>query len=218
MIRCMAPAIGSRRADNWRLVGVEIDDRPPRHPGVHGGLGDRDRHDMNEARVERDRNDVVAAKARPRAAIGGRDLVGHVLAREIGKRVGGRDLHLHVDRLGAHVERAAEDIGKAQDVVDLVGIVGAAGRDDDVLARPLRVFGRDFRVGVRHGENDRIGRHRLHHLGRQRALGRKTEENVRALHGFRKRAQRRLDRVSGFPLVHAFLCGRGRRRPWCRTG
>ena len=188
-----------------RLVGGEIDDRPPRHSRGHRRFGHRDRHDMNEARIERDRNDVVAAEARPRAAIGGRHLVGNVLAREIGERVRGRDLHLHVDRLGAHVERAAEDIGKSEDVVDLVGIVGAPGGDDHVVARLLRVFRRDFRVGVRHRENDRIGRHGLDHVRRQRPLGRKTEEDIRPGHRFRERPQGRLDRVGGFPLIHAFL-------------
>jgi len=76
------------------------------------------------------------------------------------------DLHFHIDRLGAHVERAPENIGKAQDIVDLVGIVRATGGDDDVLAHFHRIFGRDFRVRIGHGENDRIGRHRAHHLGR----------------------------------------------------
>ena len=38
----------------------------------------------------------------------------------------------------ADVERAAEDVGKAQDVVDLVGIVGAAGADHRVGPRRER--------------------------------------------------------------------------------
>ena len=118
-----------------RLVGVHVDDRPPRDAGVHRRLGHRHRHDVDEARIERRRDDVFAAEARPRAAIGDGDFVGHVLAREFGERVRGGDLHLHVDRLGAHVERAAEDVGKAEDVVDLVGIIRAAGGDDHVVAR-----------------------------------------------------------------------------------
>ena len=143
-----------------RLVGVHVDDRPARDAGVHRRLGDRDRHDMDQARIERRGDDVVAAEARPRAVIGGGDLVGHVLAREFGERMGGGDLHLHVDRLGAHVERAAEDVGKAEDVVDLVRIVRAAGGDDRVVARLPRVFGRDLGIGIGHGEDDRVRRHR----------------------------------------------------------
>ena len=110
--------------------------------------------------IERHGDDVFAAEAQPRAAIGERDLVGHVLARQFGQSVRGGDLHLHVDGLGAHVERAAEDVGKAEDVVDLVGIIRAAGGDDHVVAHLLRVFRRDLGIGVGHGEDDRVGRHR----------------------------------------------------------
>ena len=94
--------------------------------------------DVDQARIERHRDDVFAPEARPRALIGGGDLVGHVLAGELGQRLGGGDLHLHVDRRRPHVERAAEDVGEAEDVVDLVRIVRAAGRDDHVVADRVR--------------------------------------------------------------------------------
>src|SRR3546814_6776659 len=54
--------------------------------------------------------------------IGGGDFLGHLLARELGNRVRGGDLHLLVDRGRPDVERAAEDEGEAQHVVDLVRI------------------------------------------------------------------------------------------------
>src|SRR3546814_2574554 len=69
-------------------------------------------------------------------AIGGGDFLGHLLARELGDRVRGGDLHLLVDRGRPDVERAAEDEGEAQHVVDLVRIVRtpdaiiATGRGD----------------------------------------------------------------------------------------
>ena len=143
-----------------RLIGVHIGDRPARDAGIDRRLGDGGGNDGDQARIEGNRDDVIAPEARPRALIGGGDFVGHVLAREIGEGVGGGDLHLHIDRLGAHVERAAENIGKAEDVIDLVGIVRAAGGDDDVLAHFHRIFRRDLGIGIGHGENDRIGRHR----------------------------------------------------------
>ena len=94
--------------------------------------------DVDQARIERHRDDVVAPEARPRALIGGGDLVGHVLARQLGQRLRGGDLHLHVDGRRAHVERAAEDVGEAEDVVDLVRIVRAAGGHDGVVADRVR--------------------------------------------------------------------------------
>ena len=64
--------------------------------------------------------------------IGGGHLVRHVLARQVGQGLGRGDLHLVIDGAGPHVERAAEDVGKAQHVVDLVGIVGAARGHDGI--------------------------------------------------------------------------------------
>ena len=45
---------------------------------------------------------VVAAETRPGALICDCNFIGHVVAREVGKRMRGGDLHLHVDGLGAH--------------------------------------------------------------------------------------------------------------------
>ncbi len=64
------------------LVGGDVDDRLAGDAGLHGRLGDGHRHDVDQARIERHRDDVVAAEARARALIGGGDLVGHVLARQ----------------------------------------------------------------------------------------------------------------------------------------
>ena len=86
-------------------------------------------------------DDVIGAEAVRLAAIGRGDLLRHLLARELGQRLGGGDLHLLVDRRRAHVERAAEDEGEAEHVVDLVRIVRAAGGDDRVGPRRLG-FGR----------------------------------------------------------------------------
>ena len=104
-------------------VALEVDQRAPRDPGLHGGLGHGHRHGADQARVERRRDQVFGAVAQPPAAIGGGHLVRHLLAREGGDGVGGGDLHGIVDGGRAHVERAAEDVGEAQDVVDLVGVV-----------------------------------------------------------------------------------------------
>ena len=84
--------------------------------------------------------------------------------RQIGDGAHGRDLHRLVDRRGADIERAAEDVGEAQDVVDLVGIVGAPGRDDGVGPHRLRLFRHDLRRRVGQRQDQRIGRHLLDHL------------------------------------------------------
>ena len=116
-------------------------------------------HVDDEARIERRGNDVLGPERRPPAVKGGRDLVGDLGAGELGQRLGRGDLHGVVDGRGLHVERAAEDEGKAQHVVDLVGVVGAPGRHDGVIAHGEDVLGRDLGIGVRHREDDRLGRH-----------------------------------------------------------
>jgi hypothetical protein len=152
-------------------VGVHVGDRLAGHAGVHGRLGDERRHVPDQARVEGRGDDVLRAELQLAAVIGGGDLVGHVLAGQHGQGVGAGDLHLVIDAAGPHVQGAAEDVGEAQDVVDLVGIVAAAGAHDRVLADRVDLFRGDLRVGVGHGEDDRVGGHAGDHLGREGALG-----------------------------------------------
>ena len=158
----------------------------------------------DQPRIERHRNDVVGSEFRPRA-VGGRDFVRHVLARQLGERARGGDLHLHVDGGGAHVERAAEDVGEAEHVVDLVRVVGASRRHDGVVANFGDFLGRYFRIGIGHREDDRLRRHRLDHRRREGALDGKPEGHVGAFEGLGERALRRLDGVGRLPLVHAVL-------------
>ena len=95
------------------------------------------------ARIRRGSNGTGMMYSRPkrgaRALIGGGDFVGHVLARELGQRLRRRrSSSPSLIVRGAHIERAAEDVGEAEDVVDLVGIVRAAGGDDRVVADRVR--------------------------------------------------------------------------------
>jgi len=186
-----------------RAVGVHVLDRPARDAALHRGFGDRRGHRPDEAWIERRRHDVVGPVLQAVAGIGGGHLVGHVLARQHGQGLGRGDLHGVVDGGGAHVESAAEDIGEAQHVVDLVRVVRAARADDGVGAHLLHLLGRDLGIGIGHGGDHRLRRHRLHHGGRHRALGREAEEHVGALERLRERALLGLDRVGRLPLVHA---------------
>ena len=108
-------------------IGLEVGDRLLRDAGLHRRLGDSDGHDPDQPRIERLGNDVLAAEARADAAIGRSDRFRHVLAGKLGQGLGGGDLHFVVDAGRAHVERAAENEGEAEDVVDLVRII-ASGR------------------------------------------------------------------------------------------
>ena len=183
-------------------VGVHVDDGTPGDAAVHGGGRHRGRNGRDQPRIERHRDDVFGPVFRPDAIRGG-DLIGNVLPRQRGECLRGGDLHLHVDGGRAHVERAAEDVGEAEHVVDLIGVVGTAGRHDGVVADLRHFLGANFRIGIGHGEDDRLCRHRLDHLGRHGAFHREPEEHVGAFHRLGQGARLGFDRVRRLPLIHA---------------
>jgi len=84
-----------------------------------------------------------------------------------GERMRGGKLHLAGDRFRARVERAAENPGKDEHVVDLVRVVRAASADhrDEVLD----LLRGDLGSRVGHGEDDRLLRHRANTVDRDRA-------------------------------------------------
>ena len=139
-------------------VGVEVGDRPRRHARIHGGLRHRRRQLDDQARIERLGNDLVRAEAAAACSPKARATTSDgSLRASVGERAHAGDLHLVVDRRGADIERAAEDVGEAEDVVDLVGIVAAAGRHDGVVAHGSHVFRRDLGIGIGEREDQRLG-------------------------------------------------------------
>ena len=144
------------------------------------------------------------------AVVGPGDLVRHVLAGQLRQGLGRGQLHLHVDGTSPHIQGAAEDVGKAQDVVDLIGIVRTAGGDDGIAAHFRHLLGRDLRVRVGHGEDDRLVGHVGHHVAGKGALGRKPEGDVGAGQGLGQAARLGFHRMGRFPLVHAFRAALGR--------
>jgi len=145
-------------------IGIQILDRLLGNAAIHGRLGNRSRNHVHQPRIKRGGNDIVDTKARRVAAIGHGDFFGYLFASQFGNRMGGSNLHFLVDPGGPHVQRAAEDEGKAENIVDLVGIVGASGGNDRIGPRRLGVGRGDFRIGVGHRKNDRFRGHVLDHF------------------------------------------------------
>jgi hypothetical protein len=115
------------------------------------------------------------------------------------------DFHLVIDGAGLNIQSPAEDVGKPQDIVDLIGVVGTPGGDNGVRARGLGLFRLDFRVGVGHGEDDGFCGHGFYHFRRQGTLHRKAQENVGAFYGLGQSARIRIHGMGRFPLVYAFF-------------
>src|SRR5918997_1454158 len=117
-----------------------------------------------------------------------------------GHGFGGGELHLLGYLAGADVEGAAEDAWEAEDVVDLVRVVAAAGGHDADLA--VGYFGAYLGFGVRHGEDDGVLVHLFEVSDGEYARRREAQEQVRTLHGVGEHARPVLGvGVLGVPLL-----------------
>ncbi len=183
-------------------VAAEIVDRPARHARIHRRLGHRGRDARNEPGVEGVGDDVIGTETKLAPRRGVMHLIGDVLAGELGQRLGRGDLHRLVDGARPHVEGAAENVRKAEHVVDLVRIVGAASGDDRVRCYLARLLRGDFGIRIGHREDDRARGHRAHHLRGERPFDGKPEEDVRPFQRLGQRARPGRHRMRRLPLVH----------------
>src|SRR3546814_3230695 len=95
-----------------------------------------------QSRVERSGNQVIGAEGHVLVAISTLHDLRSFDTGKIGERLDAGDLHLLVDGRRPDVERAPQDEGKAEDVVDLVRVVGATRRDDGVGPGGAGLLGR----------------------------------------------------------------------------
>ncbi len=155
-------AVGERHR---RTVGVVIDaGGATRHPGVLRRAGDGRGHLLDDCAIEHAGNDVVGVEL--------------VLADDSGDRLGGGELHVLVDRAGADVERAAENSGEGQHVVDLVRVVRAPRGHDRHVGADL--LGANLRHRIGHGEDDRPVGHGAHGGRRHRAGAGDADQHIGA--------------------------------------
>ena len=173
-----------------------------RDAGGDGRPGDSRRDPEQDARVERERDDVVGPELHRLEPVQPRDAFGDVLPGECRQRSRRRHLHLLVDLGGSRVERTAEDEREPEHVVDLVRVVAAAGRDDRVGPNLAHLVRQDLRDRIRQREDDRLRRHAGDHLLRDRSRDREPDENVGALQRVADRARRRLESKARLVRIH----------------
>ena len=147
----------------------------------HRRLGHGRRHPEHHARVKRLGNQIIGPELDRLLAISREHAIGHIFVRQSGQGARGRHLHLLVDAGGVDIERAAEDEGEAEHVVDLVDVVAAARADDGVGADFQRQLGHDFGRGIGQHKEQRIRRHAPDHLLRDRAGDGQADQRVSAL-------------------------------------
>jgi len=101
----------------------------------------------------------VRTESQGSAAINVNHVVRHRFAGQSGQGFDGGNFHGGIDTGGAHVQRAAENEGKPEDIVDLVGLVATSGGEDEIVACGMGQSRVDFRIGVGEGKYDRVGGH-----------------------------------------------------------
>ena len=157
---------------------------------VDSCLRHRWRNVRHESRIKRPRDEEIRAETQVLSAIGCADHVRLLGSRELGDGADSRELHLLVDRGGADVERATEDEGEAQDVVDLVRVVRPAGGNDGIGPHLLRQLGPDLGLGVGERQDERLRRHAPYHVGREHAgHGEAKETSASSMMSLRLRAE-----------------------------
>ena len=189
-------------------VRLEVVDRARRDAAFHRRLGHRRRDLDHQPRVERRRQDVLGTERQYPVAVSQSDDVGSLGQRHVGDGAHAGQLHGAVDLARAHVERAAEDEREAQDVVDLVRVVGTAGGDDRVGPRLARELGQNFRHRIGERQNERLARHGFHHFGREYARDREAEKDVGALDRLGEGPQLGVAGEARLVGIHALLAAR----------
>ena len=163
-------------------ISVVVGDRLQGHTRLRRRTRHRHRNVEQHAIVERLGDQIVAAEGKAIRGVRAENRIGYFFFGQIGEGARRGKLHLLVDRRGPGVKRSAKDERKSENVVDLVRVIGAAGGHDHVAARRSRVVIRDFRIGIGHGEDDGILRHRADHVGRDDPADRQSDEHVGPFH------------------------------------
>ena len=122
------------------------------HAALTGSFCHSVRHSLSHAGVEGTGDDVLFAAV--------------IVGDEVGDGVGGGQLHLVVDVAGADAQCALEEAREAEDVVDLIREVAAAG-GHDADAAGLGLVGHDLGGGVGHGKDNGVLVHGPAQLGGQ---------------------------------------------------
>ena len=171
-------------------IDVEFFGVHARHAFVNGGLGHGSGLPNQHPSVKGFGNDVLRTVLHHNAVVGGRNVVRNGFLRQRGEGFGGGHLHVLCDVSGSNIKGPPENVGKPEDVVDLIGVVGASRGDDGVVSHLEDVLGKNFRVRIGEGEHDGFVGHAGHHFLRDQAALGKPQEDIGAFESVRQVAGR----------------------------
>jgi hypothetical protein len=174
------PAGASEAPLEFVAILVEID-HLARDATRDGGPGDGGGHAEQGPRIEGEGDQIVRPELHLTQPIERGETLWYILFGERGECPRRRHLHLLVDLGRAGIQCAAEDEGETEDVVDLIGIVGAAGGDDGIVAHGAHLVREDLRHGVGQREDDRGLGHAGDHLPGDRSRHGESNEDIGAV-------------------------------------
>ena len=146
------------------LVFIPVGDGSSRYPTLDSSFGHSRRHFRDKTRVNRLRDEVFRTELQVGDMINLIDDVGHRLLGEIGNSSHSSKLHLLVDGLGVDVKGTAEDVREADDIIDLVRIIGTPRRHQDVGTRGNGILIGDFRHRIGKRKDNRHMSHGANHI------------------------------------------------------
>ena len=135
-------------------IGIHVRDRTRCHTGGLSRTRNRSGDLDHQARIKWLRNNIFRAKRQISHAIGRCHDIGLLGLCQFRNRVHGRHFHFACDGCRTRVQRATENIGEAQYVVDLIRIVRTTCRDNGIVAHSTDFFRQNFWrwVGQRHDQ------------------------------------------------------------------
>ena len=83
-----------------------------------------------------------------------------------------------------NIQRTSKNVGKTEDIVDLVGVIGAPGGNNCIRASLLGNFVRDLRIGICHRKDDGLPAHPLDHFSCQDVCNRYPDKDIRTFQCF----------------------------------
>ncbi len=149
------------------LVSIPIGDFAAGHTTIDSSFGHSGRHLGDQTGIDGLRNEVFRTELQVIDMIHLVHNVGHRLLSQICDSPDGGQLHLLIDCLRMHVKRTTEDVGEANDIINLVGVIRAAGRHQNVGAGSSSILVRDLRHRIGQREDDRHVSHRADHILRE---------------------------------------------------
>ena len=146
------------------LVCLEVFDGSGSNTALHRCLHNSKRDVFDQARIKRLRNEVLWPKTQLLVCVSRCNDVRRLFGSKISNRSHCCHFHFFVNSRRAAVERAAEDEGETENVINLIRVVRSTCCNNGIRTRRHRLFGHDFGNWVRHREDDRLRPHLLYEL------------------------------------------------------